>query len=92
MNLDKPLLDCDLPESVVERTLDSGERAALQSLPAGKPPNPSAADAAPQQPTPDDRRMWHLVLPTCFMLAVVMLLANVLPLVLVHWRRAEAQS
>ena len=44
MNLDKPLLDCDRPESVVERTLDSGERAALQSLPAGKPPNPSAAD------------------------------------------------
>jgi S1-C subfamily serine protease len=48
--------------------------------------------APPPPPTPDNRRMWQLVLPTCFLLAVVMLLANVLPLVLIHWRRAEAQT
>ncbi len=99
MNLDKPPLDRDRPESALERTLDPSERAELQALAddvaAGKPPN-SAPAGAPGPSTPpqtaDDKRMWHLVLPTCFMLAVVMLLANVLPLVLVHWRRAEAQA
>jgi serine protease DegS len=50
------------------------------------PPERPAAPLAPE-----NRRMWQLVVPTCFLLAVVMLLANVLPLVLVHWRRAEAQ-
>jgi S1-C subfamily serine protease len=58
--------------------------------PESMPPSPAAISDSAQ--SPENRRMWHLVLPTCFMLAVVMLLANVLPLTLVHWRRAEAQA
>src|SRR6476659_5076449 len=76
MNQDKPSLDVDNSQAHSART-----------------PQPSDSPAnAPAPLTPENRRMWHLVLPTCFLLAVVMLLANVLPLVLVHWRRAEAQA
>src|SRR6478672_10212047 len=73
------------------------DKPSLEVDPAQPPkaPLPESRDAPLKVPaplTPENRRMWHLVLPTCFLLAVVMLLANVLPLVLVHWRRAEAQA
>lgn len=61
--------------------------------PASSSPPPMAQPPA----TVDDRfatagPMWRLVVPTAFLLAVVMLLANILPLVLIHWRRSESQA
>lgn len=59
---------------------------------AGKPAplEPASLASVPQRTAEPHNRMWQLVVPTCFLLAVVMLLANILPLVLVHWRRTSA--
>ena len=54
-------------------------------------PTPTGQPVAGSAPV-ENRRMWNLVLPTAFLLAVVMLAASLSPIILARWRHSEAQA
>lgn len=104
METEAPLVDPPVASAKPQRrpVSDATLRTAPPLPPAPKPPAPKppelrqpvAAASSPPMPSPsvEKSRMWQMVVPTAFLLAVVMLLANILPLVLVHFRLAEANA
>jgi serine protease DegS len=76
----EPAMNDDKPLSVHDSSATTPASVSTETTSAATPPNE------------EKPRMWRLVLPTCFLLAIVMLLANFLPLVLIQWRRAEAHA